>query len=185
MTAILVTGGNTGIGYALCKYLLFNTKYDVILGSRNVIKGEQAVTSILESIGAGEALIVRSRIKAVQLDVTDAKSVTNAAESLKHMIFYAVVNNAGTGFAHVGIDPQTIIQTNLFGVKRVTEAFLPLLFPQKNLPRIIMVASGAAPNYISNKTLLHSESGQILSSNESTWRTIGRVGFKISAPANR
>ena len=45
---VLVTGGNTGIGYALCK--LFATEHGchVYMGSRSIEKGKAAIDSLIK-----------------------------------------------------------------------------------------------------------------------------------------
>ena len=48
MKKVLVTGGNAGIGFALCKQLATEDGCHVYLGSRNEEKGKKAVASILE-----------------------------------------------------------------------------------------------------------------------------------------
>jgi short-subunit dehydrogenase len=57
-----------------------------------------------------------------------------------------LVNNAGTGLNH-GVSSEALIQTNYYGVQRVTEAFLPLI--NKSCGRIINVGSGAGPIFVS------------------------------------
>jgi NAD(P)-dependent dehydrogenase (short-subunit alcohol dehydrogenase family) len=53
-------------------------------------------------------------------------------------------SQAGTGLAH-GVDAATIMNTNLQGPRRVTEAFLPLLDPSG---RVVNVGSGAGGGYV-------------------------------------
>ena len=60
---------------------------------------------------------------------------------------YALVNNAGTGGAH-GVTAQTVIQTNLIGTKRMSDAFLPLLDTQ--IGRVVNVSSDMGPSYVQN-----------------------------------
>ena len=47
---ILVTGGNSGIGLALCKLLIKDHSCFVYLGSRNAEKGAAAMKTILEEV---------------------------------------------------------------------------------------------------------------------------------------
>jgi NAD(P)-dependent dehydrogenase (short-subunit alcohol dehydrogenase family) len=54
------------------------------------------------------------------------------------------VNNAGIGLG--SIDIATVVNVNTLGVKRVCEAFLPLL---EDGGRIVNVSSASAPNFVS------------------------------------
>jgi NAD(P)-dependent dehydrogenase (short-subunit alcohol dehydrogenase family) len=47
---ILVTGGNSGIGLALCKLLIKDHSCYVYLGSRDAGRGTAAMKSILEEV---------------------------------------------------------------------------------------------------------------------------------------
>jgi len=142
---IVVTGGNTGIGFALCRQLVAEHGCHVYLGSRSVEKGEAAVKSILDTSPGGKCELV-------QVDTASDESVAAAAERVKASLIsdgaplYAVVNNAGTGLQH-GVDADAVINTNLYGVRRMCEAFLPLLSPTEG--RIVNVGSGAGPMYVS------------------------------------
>ena len=145
MSTVLVTGGNTGIGRACCKLLASTHGTKVIMGSRSVEKGTAAIASILE-----EAPETKGMINVVQLDVQDQASVTAAAESIKALLggepLFAIVNNAGVGLAH-GVDTGPILDTNLYGVKRVCDAMVPLLGPEGS--RIVNVGSGIGPGWMS------------------------------------
>ena len=132
MKHIFVTGGNDGIGFALCKQLAADGHF-VYLGSRSAEKGVAAVAAI----GENATLVV--------CDVTSDSSVAAAAAAVQGMLggakLYGIVNNAGTGLGHGG-GAELILNTNLHGPKRVTDAFLPLL----DTPgRVVMVGSGAGP----------------------------------------
>ena len=50
MKQVLVTGGNSGIGFALCKILVSEHNCYVFLGSRNADKGYQALKNIQEQV---------------------------------------------------------------------------------------------------------------------------------------
>lgn len=142
---ILVTGGNDGIGFALCKQLVSQGCH-VYLGARNQEKGDAAVKSILETSPDGKCELA-------VVDVGSDESVSTAATNLKaglgSDVLYALVNNAGCGLAH-GVDANTVINTNLYGPKRMCDAFLPLLSPSEG--RIVNVGSGAGSMYVKNLT---------------------------------
>ncbi len=44
---VIVTGGNTGIGYALCKLLIVNHGCYVYMGSRDVDRGNAAIQKLI------------------------------------------------------------------------------------------------------------------------------------------
>ncbi len=143
----LVTGANKGLGKQVAKELVDNG-YTVLLGSRDLSKGESAAAEI----GAGAV--------AIQLDVTDPKSVANAAERVRAEFGHldVLVNNAGIGqsgrYASVqdvvaagaaSVAPldevRAIFETNVFGVLAVTQALLPLI-RSSSAGRIVNVSSG-------------------------------------------
>ena len=149
MKHVLVTGGNSGIGFALCGRLVRERGCKVFLGSRSKAKGEEAVRLIVDGAGSSGS-DVDHLIEYVQIDVASSESVALAADAVGSKLgpakLYAVVNNAGTGFKHDS-PPGTVVDTNLYGPRRVCDAFLPLLSPEKG--RIVNVGSGAGPGYVS------------------------------------
>ena len=94
---VLVTGGNSGIGLALCKLLVTERGCNVFLGSRDLDRGTAAMKTIVDA-----SPDVASKIEVLQVDVSDQASVAAAAETLKAkgVTLYALVNNAGIGLAH-------------------------------------------------------------------------------------
>lgn len=142
---VVVTGGNAGIGLALCKQLLVDDACHVYLCSRSLERGQAAVDTILQDVPDGCA----DRLELVQMDVASDESVAAAAaaiaESLAGARLYGLVNNAGTGLAH-GTGAEDVVATNLYGPKRVCEAFIPLL--DVSVGRIVNVGSGAGPMYV-------------------------------------
>ena len=128
MKRILVTGGNKGIGQAIVTKLLedFPDTY-LLLGSRDVARGQNAIQHIIDKLGGNTA----SRVELVQIDVTSDESVMNAVEAIKakhgdSAPLYGLVNNAGG----TSDSPRGYVDLNTNSVRRVCEAFLPLI--QKN-----------------------------------------------------
>ena len=123
-----MTGGNAGIGFALCKQLTYDHGCHVYMGSRSLEKGTAAVKSIMDGLPAS----CKGKCEVVQLDTSSDESVISAAAVVKPILdaegvqLYAIVNNAGAGLGH-GVAPDVVMNTNLFGPKRVVEAFMPLL----------------------------------------------------------
>ena len=144
----LVTGANQGIGLQIARELAANG-YTVLVGSRNLERGEEAA----KSIGADA--------RALQLDVTDQASIAAAAERIRIELgrLDLLVNNAA--ISHAGKpgrslaemlqssrasvasldEVRAVFETNVFGVIAVTQAMLPFL---RDAPagRIVNVTSG-------------------------------------------
>jgi NAD(P)-dependent dehydrogenase (short-subunit alcohol dehydrogenase family) len=159
---ILVTGGNAGIGLAMCKLLVTGSQPEseyatpkpppchVYLGSRDLERGAAALKSITDAFPDAAG-----KIEVVQIDVTDDASCTAAAATLKAkgVTLYALVNNAGLGLAQneaSSADTNKILNTNLYGPKRVTEAMVGLVDPNEG--RIVHVSSGAASMWLKKQS---------------------------------
>ncbi|MER6760355.1 MULTISPECIES: SDR family oxidoreductase [Amycolatopsis] len=134
----LVTGANKGIGLAIA-HGLGSIGFTVAVGARDETNREKAVEELR---GAGIDAF------GVALDVTSEHSVAAAAKALERLD--VLVNNAGiSGQLDGGVqDPttldldvvRTVLDTNVFGVVRVTNAMLPLL-RRANSPRIVNMSS--------------------------------------------
>jgi len=59
------------------------------------------------------------------------------------------VNNAGIGLAH-GVSSESIVATNFYGAKRVSDAFIPLLTVGG---RVVNLGSGAASSYVTGSMM--------------------------------
>ncbi|MFX1708574.1 SDR family oxidoreductase [Chitinophaga sp. CC14] len=143
MKKVLITGANKSIGFETTRQLL-QKGYYVYLGSRNLANGLEAVEK-LKAEGLNE-------VEAIQIDVSNQASVDAARAEIgkKTGVLDVLINNAGIS----GGLPQTatgtdiavfqkVFETNLYGVVRVTRAFIDLLqsAPQ---PRIVNVSSSMA-----------------------------------------
>jgi NAD(P)-dependent dehydrogenase (short-subunit alcohol dehydrogenase family) len=146
----LITGANQGIGLQIAKDLAAKN-FTVLVGSRDLAKGERAVRTI-----DGDA-------RAIQLDVTDAASIAAAAARIRQELgrLDVLVNNAAisntnrrpgqsveeysrtTRPSNVSLtEMRAVWETNVFGALAVYQAMLPLLREAKEA-RIVNVSSGA------------------------------------------
>lgn len=141
MRRIVVTGANKGIGLALVRAVL--EQHDdtfVYLGTRDRERGREAARSLV-----GEAPAWEARLEVLELDVTSDSSVKAAADRVRASgeKLYGLVNNAGIG---AGATFEAVLDVNVLGVRRVCEAFLPLLDPEAG--RVVVVTSAAGPSFV-------------------------------------
>ena len=135
----LVTGGNRGIGFEVCRQLA-GLGFVVWLTARDLAKAEMAARR-LRAAGTIEPLM---------LDVSDSGSIQKAAAEVASRYSYldVLVNNAGINYdtwetvENADIDRTVIetITTNLLGPWRVCQAFLPLL-RKSSAGRVVNVSS--------------------------------------------
>jgi NAD(P)-dependent dehydrogenase (short-subunit alcohol dehydrogenase family) len=131
----LVSGASRGIGAEIARELAADHGFLVFAGARNPSDVE-----------------VAERIEPVRLDVTDQSTIDAAREAIEsgpgHLD--SLVNNAGIaggsygdGFEDSDIDEmKRVLETNLYGAWRLTQAMLPLLRRSEH-PRVVNVSSGA------------------------------------------
>lgn len=134
MTITLITGGNKGLGYETARRLI-EMGHTVYIGVRDEKRGRSAA----ESLGA----------QFVQLDVSDDASVAAAAAEVgqREGRLDVLINNAGVADAMLPPEDVTasamhdVYDVNVFGIVRMTHAFLPLLRGAAS-PVIVNVSSG-------------------------------------------
>ncbi|MBB5998369.1 NAD(P)-dependent dehydrogenase (short-subunit alcohol dehydrogenase family) [Streptomonospora salina] len=167
----LVTGANKGIGFAIAQGL-GAIGFTVAVGARDEARRDEAVARLraadVDAFG-------------VALDVTSDDSAAAAAATVEQTAgrLDVLVNNAGiSGRTDGGAqDPttldldvvRTVLETNVFGVVRVTNAMLPLLH-RASSPRIVNMSSNmgsltlqAGPPiaaYATSKSMLNSVTAQ-------------------------
>ncbi|OXM73800.1 MULTISPECIES: SDR family NAD(P)-dependent oxidoreductase [Amycolatopsis] len=134
----LVTGANKGIGKEIVRQLLA-AGVTAIVGARDPERGRKAA----EELGT----------TSVVMDVTDQASVDAAAKTVEQQYgrLDILMNNAGVALdwgrerpSELSADVvREIYETNVFGVIRVTNAFLPLLRKSER-PRIVNTSSSLA-----------------------------------------
>ena len=140
MKTALITGANKSIGFETARQLL-QQGYYVYVGSRDIKKGEEAVSQLkLEGL---------NNVAPIEIDVDDIESVQAAGTLLtkKIKVLDVLINNAGiSGPMHPALETdinvfRQVFETNFFGVITVTQTFMDLL-KQSAAPRIVNVTSG-------------------------------------------
>jgi NAD(P)-dependent dehydrogenase (short-subunit alcohol dehydrogenase family) len=137
----LVTGANRGISFEVTRQLT-RRGFTVVLGSRDVQKGQRAAARLAE-----EGVFVLPR----RLDVSDEESVEDLAARMVDDPgrLDVLVNNAAIHYdtwqRALGADLDIVreaLETNTFGAWRTCEAFVPLM-RRGGHGRIVNVTSGA------------------------------------------
>ena len=134
MTTTFITGANKSLGYETARRLV-EAGHTVLLGARDPQRGRAAA----EALGA----------RFVRIDVTDDASVEAAAADVAahEGALDVLVNNAGVAGLQApaeeltAADALAVYDVNVFGIVRVTHAFLPLLRTSAN-PVVVNVTSG-------------------------------------------
>lgn len=166
MKTALVTGGNRGIGYEICKEL-GKLGFNIILTARDEEKGITAAKKLLNE---------NIKCEFLQMDVSELTSIQNAYEkiSVKYNSIEVLVNNAGimdkkTGLLNVDNEfIYKIFNTNSLASLFIAKTFSPLL---KKGSRIINITSGLgsicngmqnySPLYSISKTFLNAITCQL------------------------
>lgn len=140
MKTALVTGANKSIGFEVVRQLAQKGIY-VYLGSRNLENGLEAINTL-----KAEGL---NNVEAIELDITSDESVKKARTEIgkKTELLDILINNAGIygGYPQEALNAtidqfKATYDANVFGVVRVTQAFIDLL-EKSSEPRIVNVSS--------------------------------------------
>ncbi|KAL6753570.1 hypothetical protein V8C86DRAFT_2723600 [Haematococcus lacustris] len=136
-SAAFLTGASTGIGYAAAKLL--------------ASKGWRVYAGVRRAEDAARLQACSTLITPLIVDVTQHATVEAAVELIGReqgsLGLQALVNNAGVGGALAPLEflaesaMREVLEVNLVGVVRVTQAFLPLLRRGKAKGRIVNIGS--------------------------------------------
>ena len=167
MKTVLVTGGNRGIGYEVCKQL-GELGFHIFLSARDKEKGIEAVEKLRNE---------NIEVDFIQMDVANEESIKMTAVEFGKLTLNldVLINNAAIlGDSEIEkmptIELWNVLNTNSIGVFIVIREFLP--FMDKG-SRIINVSSGAgalhdmgsyAPAYSISKTTLNAVTKQFAAS---------------------
>jgi len=123
----LVTGGNRGIGFEICRQLA-KLGIRVLLGSRDAAKGV---------VAAGELVAMRLPVEARELDVASDESIHECMNWIGHDLgrLDILVNNAGIMIEDEDADAEQEIQivrdtmqTNVYGPLLLSRLAIPIAY---------------------------------------------------------
>ncbi|QIW99566.1 hypothetical protein AMS68_005084 [Peltaster fructicola] len=145
---VLITGANTGLGYEAVKALLATSESHILLGTRSIQKGQDAIAKLQSEVPNS-----KSTIEVLQVDVTSDESIEKAFNevSSKHDHLDVLVNNAGVNLERDAQDGKLSLReawmgmwsTNVVGAHIMSHTFMPLLIKSKT-PRLIFITSGTS-----------------------------------------
>ncbi|CAG8888248.1 unnamed protein product [Penicillium egyptiacum] len=137
-TIILITGANSGVGYATAQILAEHPNHHVILACRDPQKGQKALSEL-------QSKSLKGTLSLLQLDVEDDTSITQAVHTVdeQHNRLDVLISNAGSAAPNSSGRARLnqIFSTNVIGATLVSEAFIPLLLKSEK-PYLIQVSSG-------------------------------------------
>lgn len=153
---VLVTGGNSGLGYESVKAFA-GKGAEVVLASRSMEKGEEARAEILKEVPGG-------KINVMELDLADLESVRNFVGAFKNSYqkLDVLLNNAGIMMTPYfttkdGFEGQ--FGTNHLGHFALTGLLMDLLLKTEGA-RIVNVSSNAHKRGVMNFDNLQYENGK-------------------------
>ena len=141
MALAVITGASSGIGAATAE-LLASNGFQVIAAARRIDRLQQLAAK-------------NKNIEALQLDVTDQKSVDEFVKTLANRPVSVLINNAGGAFDSISIDKadpeiwQKSYEVNVVGALRITKALLPNL-RSNGSSHIVVVTSTAGHGVYEN-----------------------------------
>lgn len=178
---ILITGGASGLGMALCK-TLFDAGANVMIADINPDKARAVAESVAESIRNSEARVITT-----YCDVGDPIAAENAVDETVRAFgkLDVLINNAGTDVTR-SIDEisftdwERVIHTNLYG------PFLLSKYAAKHMKRsrtgqIVNIASTAAKRAWPNASAYHASKWGLLGLSHALHAELRPYNIKVTA----
>lgn len=136
---VVVTGGNTGLGFHLCR-ILYSKGARVYMLSRSQVKAEEAIKDIKSKVSKSSG-----DVKYIHLDLADMATIKPAAQAFaaQETKLDLLFNNAGIGAAPDGSKTKQGFEL-LMG----TNAIAPYLLTELLLPYIQVAAKKAPENSV-------------------------------------
>ncbi|KXJ86776.1 hypothetical protein Micbo1qcDRAFT_198219 [Microdochium bolleyi] len=147
---VLITGGNTGIGWEAVKALLqSDRKYLILMGSRSLDKAADAINNVQQEVANAVGTV-----EPVQVDISSDESIRAAYDTVreKYGRLDALVNNAGGQYETEARQGKCTMREafnknfdiNVSGTYVMTQTFMPLLLKSTSPGggRLLFITSG-------------------------------------------
>jgi NAD(P)-dependent dehydrogenase (short-subunit alcohol dehydrogenase family) len=169
MKKILITGGNSGIGYATAK-LFKENGYDVTICGRNPERVNQAATEI--------------QVEGIVADMTNLGDIEALSSRFTESGLDALVNNAATAKfmpinLHTEMDYNEFFNTNIRGPMALIQALLPAL--EKCQGCVTNISSAITKNGLPNASLYAATKGAIESTTRSLALELAPKNIRVNA----
>ncbi|MGD1920597.1 MAG: SDR family NAD(P)-dependent oxidoreductase [Pleurocapsa sp.] len=189
MKTVIITGGNSGLGYHCAQEIAQNPNWQIIIACRNPEKGKIAVKGLQKTTNS-------TQVEMMQLDLADLTSIKTFVAQLKDRSLpplHALVCNAGVQF----IQRQTYTRNGFdmtFGVNHLGHFLLTnLLLEELAKPaRIVFVSSDThdsskttgmpAPYFRDPQLMAHPQEDPALK--DKNIGEIGRIAYTTSKLCN-
>ena len=128
MRTVMITGGNSGLGYETARKIAKDKDYRVILACRNPEKANEAAEKIREETG-------NDNVVSMTVDTASLASVRKLAEDYENSGYgtiYALVLNAGINGMHTGMTRdgmEIVFETNHLGHFLMANLLMPYMDP--------------------------------------------------------
>ncbi|KAF2714283.1 NAD(P)-binding protein [Pleomassaria siparia CBS 279.74] len=163
---VLITGGNTGIGWETVKALAeSDTAFTILMGSRSLDKAKDGIKLIQDEIKASSSSSSPSSSKSdivpIQIDIEDDASIGKCFDEVKRGYgkVDVLVNNAGAAYDIIASEtpgPKGVREAwdrsysvNVTSTQVFTQTFMPLLLAPSPTgsstttpPRLLFITSG-------------------------------------------
>ena len=147
---ILITGGNSGIGYVSSRYACY-LGMKVIIACRNISKGQEALNKLKEEFPNND-------IRLMQVDMSEEQSLINFVKRIKedHIDIDVFYHNAGIFRLPYQLkeNKELIVSTNYYGPYILMSLLLDYLHSLKHEVKVVFTSSVAAIRATNNVMML-------------------------------
>ena len=171
MKSILITGGNSGIGYMIAK-LCKKKGYDITIIGRNRDRVQQTANEL--------------GVSSIVADISNIDDINVILEEFSDKNLYGLINNAALAKfmpieAHRNSDYEEFFNTNIRGPLALIQGLLPSL--EKSQGSIVNISSAVSHNGLNNASLYAATKGAMDAFTRSLAIELAPRGIRVNAIA--